>query len=553
MATPRDLADRFHAEWLAANPLEASTLGVPGFDDRVPDASAAGIASWRGQVEAIVGDATQLDAAALDLDDSVTLGVLLEHAHQELAAIDIAADDYTVTAMPFAGPPVFLAVLARSVLPDAQAAEDYVSRLRAGGTYIDQLTDHLRAGAARNRLPVAPLVEQAIAWGEALLSLPVPDAVTAPQPPQAWDGEPAWRSARDDAAREVLAPALHRWVDELRALLPRSRPGTQPGLCFLDGGQELYGRAVRVHTTLALSAEVLHQTGLAHIEALEARALELGGQMGLTDLPSIYEALRASAGRMSPEEAMAAARAAVATAESRAGEVFPAPLPDPCAVQPMPEVVGESGVAPHYTPPRLDGTRPGTYWFNTVRPTAGTGWDLEGVAFHEAVPGHHLQLSRVQLLTGLPDLQRLRHLTVFGEGWGLYAEQLAEEMGLYTGPEGLLGATSASLQRAGRLVVDTGIHAFGWSRDRALRWFVDHVPMPIAFLEREIDRYIAMPGQALSYLTGKLEILELRDEARQRLGQRFTLPGFHATVLDHGSLPMPVLRQVVTAWEGAAP
>lgn len=550
MATPRALADRVHAEWLAANPLEATTYGVPGYDDRVPDASDAGIAAWRRQVESVLDEARDVDASALGPDDAVTLGVLIEHAEQERAGIDMAAEEYTVTAMPFAGPPVYLAVLARTVLPDARAAQDYVSRVRAGGTYVDQLTARVQAGAEKGRLPVAPLVEQAIAWGEGLLSSPVPAAICAPQPPSAWDGHAAWESERDEAAREQVVPAIRRWVDALKDLLPRSRPETQAGLCFLEGGAELYAQAIRLHTTLPLSAETLHKTGLAHVEALEARALELGGAVGLADLSSIRAAVRDSAGRVPPAEAMAAARSAVARAEARASEVFPAPLPGPCAVQPMPSVVAESGAAPHYTPPRLDGTRPGTYWFNTERPTAGTGWDLESVAFHEAVPGHHLQLSRVQLLTDLPDLQRIRHLTVFGEGWGLYAEQLAEEMGLYAGPEGLLGSVTASLMRAGRLVVDTGIHAFGWTRQQAQQWFVEHVPMPEVFLAREIDRYITMPGQALSYLTGKLQLLEVREAAQRRLGSSFSLPGFHAAVLDHGSLPMPVLHRVVEAWDG---
>ena len=138
----------------------------------------------------------------------------------------------------------------------------------------------------------------------------------------------------------------------------------------------------------------------------------------------------------------------------------------------MPKVVAVSGAAPHVTPPRLDGERPGTFWFNTERPTAGTGWDTEVVAFHEAVPGHHLQLSRLQLLTGLPALQRQRSLAVFSEGWGLYAEQLAEEAGLYADDRGLLGSFSTSLMRAARLVIDTCIHAFGWSRERALEFAV---------------------------------------------------------------------------------
>ncbi|MGH3238300.1 MAG: DUF885 domain-containing protein, partial [Streptosporangiaceae bacterium] len=222
--------------------------------------------------------------------------------------------------------------------------------------------------------------------------------------------------------------------------------------------------------------------------------------------------------------------------------------PPPCDVTPMPEVVAVSGAAPHYTPPRLDGGRPGTFWFNTERPTAGTGWDLEVVAFHEAVPGHHLQLSRLQLLTDLPALQRQRSLTVFSEGWGLYAEQLAEEAGLYADDRALLGSVSSSLMRAARLVVDTGLHAFGWSRERALEFMMEHVPMPPEFLAAEIDRYIVMPGQALAYLTGKLVILRIRQEATRRLGPAFSLPAFHAAVLDHGSLPMPALDRSIERW-----
>ena len=217
----------------------------------------------------------------------------------------------------------------------------------------------------------------------------------------------------------------------------------------------------------------------------------------------------------------------------------------------MPDVVAASGMAPHYTAPTLDGTRPGTFWFNLERPTAGIGWDLEGVAFHEGVPGHHLQISRLQMLDDLPAMQRQRGLTVYLEGWALYAEQLAEEMDLYLDTESVLGSIVPSLLRAARLVVDTGLHALGWSRRHALEFMVAHVPMPEAFLANEIDRYIVMPGQALSYLIGKREILRMRDDARGQLGARFALPDFHAVVLDSGSLPMLVLEERLRRWAEA--
>jgi uncharacterized protein (DUF885 family) len=334
----------------------------------------------------------------------------------------------------------------------------------------------------------------------------------------------------------------------VRELLPLARSPEHAGLTWLPDGAADYARAIQVYTTLPLSAQELHQTGLDHVAALEARAAELGQGLGLSGLDEVFAAIRDSAGKIAPEEAIARALTAVRRAEERAPEFFPAPLPPPCDVTPMPDAVALGGAAPHYTPPRLDGGRPGTFWFNTLRPTAGTGWDIDAVAFHEAVPGHHLQLSRLQLLTGLPALQRQRSLSVFSEGWGLYAEQLAEETGLYTDERGLLGAVSNALMRAVRLVVDTGLHAFGWSRERAVQYAVDHVPMPEEFMAAEIDRYIVMPGQALCYLTGRLEIERLRDEARKRLGPAFSLPGFHAAVLDHGSLPMPTLARSIATW-----
>jgi uncharacterized protein (DUF885 family) len=372
--------------------------------------------------------------------------------------------------------------------------------------------------------------------------------VLAPQPPPGWAAAAAWEEERRTVAAEVVRPALARWADTVRELLPRARPSEQAGLVHLPGGAEDYARAVRIYTTLPLSPEELHQTGLEHIAALEARAVELGGGLGLSGLDEVFGALRDSAGKIPPAEAIREAAIAVKRAEARAGEFFPQPLPPPCEVTPMPEVVAISGAAPHYTPPRLDGGRPGTFWFNTERPTAGTGWDIEVVAFHEAVPGHHLQLSRLQLLTELPAMQRQRSLPVFSEGWGLYAEQLAEEAGLYLDERGLLGSISTSLMRAARLVVDTGLHFYGWSREQALEFLTAHVPMPREFLAAEVDRYVVIPGQALAYLTGKLEIIRIREQAQQRLGSGFSLAAFHAAVLDHGSLPMPVLNRSIAGW-----
>jgi uncharacterized protein (DUF885 family) len=548
MTSARDLADRVHRRWLENNPFAATMLGIPGYDDLVPDESEEAQQAWRAELGRYLAEAEAIASGPLTPAEAVTLDCTKEAADQEREIIDLAPDEYTVTAMQYTGPAAFLAVAARTVLVDPAAAEAYLTRLRRSGAWFDQIGQRLLDGARKGRLPVASLAEQAVVWAEGVLATPGTSPVLAPRPPEGWQRTAAWEQERRAAAEEVVHPALARWVTTVKELLPQARPPERAGLAGLPGGQEAYARAVRIYTTLPLTAEELHQTGLDHIAALEARAVELGAGLGLHGLDGVFAALRDSSGDIAPEEAINRATDAVRRAEARAGEFFPEPLPPPCEVTPMPEVVAVSGAAPHYTPPRLDGGRAGTYWFNTRRPTAGSGWDTEVVAFHEAVPGHHLQLSRLQLLTGLPALQRQRSISVFAEGWGLYAEQLAEEAGLYTGEPGLLGSISTSLMRAARLVVDTGIHAFGWSPGRARDFLVAHVPMPAEFLAAETDRYVVMPGQALTYLTGKLEILRIRDKARGRLGRAFSLPAFHGAVLDHGSLPMPTLARSIDGW-----
>ena len=548
MTSARDLADRFHQRWLEHNPFGATSYGIPGYDHLVPDESEEGEQAWRAEIEQFLGEADAIAAGPLRPADAVTLDCTQAAAAQELAVIDMARAEYTVTAMPYAGPAAFLAVAARTILIDPAAAEAYLTRLRCSGSWLDQISERLRAGARKGRLPVAPLVEQAISWAEDVLAEPVPGPVLSPRPPAGWPRTAAWEEELRTAAEEALKPALERWLATLEELLPRARPSGQAGLVHLPGGSDDYGRAVGIYTTLPIPPEELHQTGLDQVAVLEARAIELGAGLGLSGLDEVFTAVLDSAGKISPEDAIRQAAVAVKRAEAGAAEIFPAPLPPPCEVKPMPKVVAVSGAAPHYTPPRLDGGRPGTFWFNTERPTPGTGWDLEVVAFHEAVPGHHLQLSRLQLLTDLPALQRQRSITVFSEGWGLYAEQLAGEAGLYTDDRARLGAVSSSLMRAARLVVDTGLHAFGWSRERALEFLVEHVPMPREVLAAEIDRYVVMPGQALAYLTGQREILRIRKEAQRRLGPAFSLPAFHAAVLDHGSLPMPTLDRSIAGW-----
>jgi uncharacterized protein (DUF885 family) len=202
----------------------------------------------------------------------------------------------------------------------------------------------------------------------------------------------------------------------------------------------------------------------------------------------------------------------------------------------------------YYRPPAADGSRPGSYYINTSEPETRPRYEAEVLAFHEAVPGHHLQLAIAQELEGLPAFRRLAGPTAYIEGWGLYTERLSAEMGLFSGDMDRFGILSFDAWRACRLVVDTGLHAMGWSRDRAIRFMVEHTALAENNIANEVDRYLAMPGQALAYKLGQREILRLRDAARTALGDRFDIRGFHDVVLGQGAIGLPTLGAVVEDW-----
>src|SRR6185437_10859833 len=343
MTEARDLADRFHERWLHANPFAATMYGIPGYDHLLPDDSAAGQQAWRAEAERFLDEADGIRRAEtgrgqLTPADDVTLDCTTQAATQEVTGIDLAADEHTVTAMQYSGPAMFLAVAARTVLVDEKAAEDYLTRVRGSGAWLDQITDRLRDGARSRRLPVAPLAEQALGWAETVLAAPENSPVLSPKPPQDWARTAAWEAERRAAVADVVQPALARWAGTVRELLPQARPAERAGLKWLPDGDADYARAIQVYTTLPLSAEELHKTGLDHVAALEARAVELGQRLGLSGRDEVLAAIRESAGKIAPDEAVSAALAAVRRAEARAPEFFPAPLPPPCEVTPMPDV-----------------------------------------------------------------------------------------------------------------------------------------------------------------------------------------------------------------------
>jgi uncharacterized protein (DUF885 family) len=322
----------------------------------------------------------------------------------------------------------------------------------------------------------------------------------------------------------------------------------------VPGGAACYARLIKVHTSLDLPAAEIHDVGLRELARVQSEMRALGKEaLGTDSLPEIRRRLLGDPKLMfkTRAEIEAAARAALARAKA-AEPRFLGRLPrTPCVVKPIETFEERDSPIAYYRPAAIDGSRPGTYYVNTWKPETRPRHELEALAFHESIPGHHVQIALAQELTGLPEFRKHLGVTAFVEGWGLYAEGLADELGLYSGPLQRLGRLSFSAWRAIRLVVDTGVHALGWSRGRAIAFMEENAALAHDNVVNEVDRYIAWPGQALAYKLGELEIRRLRADAQARLGARFDLRAFHDALLGAGAVSLPVLRDQLDAWISA--
>jgi uncharacterized protein (DUF885 family) len=314
-----------------------------------------------------------------------------------------------------------------------------------------------------------------------------------------------------------------------------------------------YRAAVRRHTTTDLTPEEIHQIGLDVLADLRAEWAELGGRvLGTDDVPEILAKLREDTSLRfeSSGQIVETVTKALRRAEDARDAWFPPFRIADCVIEEIDPIEAGNAALAHYRPPAADGSRPGAHCVLTTKPGERYVYEYEALAFHESTPGHHLQIASAQTLTDLPAYRRFLDAEVCGyvEGWGLYCERLADEMGLYTSDLARLGMLSFDALRACRLVVDTGMHHFGWSRQRARQFMWDNTATTFANVRNEIDRYISWPGQALAYAVGRREIRRLRGVAEQRLGSRFDVRAFHGTVLGHGAVPLDVLDGIVHRW-----
>jgi uncharacterized protein (DUF885 family) len=543
-----DLAAELLETTLDADPLAGSLYGFPGYEAQLPDLSAEGERSVADRLSSIARRSAEVPVEGLEETEHQTLDFVRELSIGMAGAAGIHLNEFTVCGTFVSPVGAVLACMPRLPLDTPDRREGYLARLHGLSALLTTVAERHEVGIRAGRTPVARLVESAAAQ----LDLVIDDATAGEltRPDQAELQEFAHQVAA--VVDEEVRPALATYRDRLRHdVWPAARDDDHPGLCYLPDGDHMYEVLVRQHTSSTTTPEELHALGLEIVEAVHDEFREAGERVwGISDLGSIFErmvgdpALRYQ-GR---EEMLEHARQVVARAETEAPKWFGVVPAVPCVVEPVPAAEEEAVASAYYMPGAIDGSRPGTYYLNTSRPEERVRHAAEDTAFHEAVPGHHFQLTIALEAENLVMARRVLVDTACGEGWGLYSERLADEMGLYTDDMMRLGLFAADVWRAGRLVVDTGLHAMGWTRAQTIDWLAEHAPMPRMEIESEVDRYISYPGQALAYMVGQREILRLRRSAAERLGPAFDLSEFHDVVLRAGSLPLPALAGTVERW-----
>ncbi len=598
---------------LRFDPIFATRQNDPRYHDRVPDVSSAGLRRRERAQQNLLERARALDPLALTQEERLTRDLLVEELANELAVLALDEQEWAVD--PLEGPQNWFPSLAPDQ-PIGTAGErvQLVRRWRAMAEHVRQTTANLRAGKAKGKVASKKAMEKVVAQLDALLATPIFDSpLVAPAlGGGTWvplargqtvsaaahqylgasrmqrdlrlvnlhlqdgdeialgtrillpaSGDPLPSEERGRFLNDVLTaverevyPAFASYREFLaQELLPVARGDDRPGLRHVPGGAAAYRVLIGNHTSLDLGPEEIHAIGLEEVSSVRAEIQALGQKLfGTSDVPAIQARLRDDPAMHFANEAEieAKAKSALARAEAAVPAVF-GRLPNArCIVVPVPAHEAKDTTVAYYREPAADGTRPGRYFVNTYAPTTRTRYEAEVLAYHEAVPGHHLQISIAQELTDLPRFRRHTGSTAFVEGWALYTERLCDELGLYTSDQDRMGMLSYRAWRACRLVVDTGLHALGWTRQQAIDYMLDNTLLAPNNVENEIDRYIAWPGQALAYKLGEREILALRREAQTEQGGDFSLAEFHDRVLENGAVTLGVLRERITTWLGAA-
>jgi uncharacterized protein (DUF885 family) len=546
--TLESYADLYWKKSLEAQPTIATVRGVHDYDDQLPALDDTWIGGMISTFRGLIVEVEGLDAETTQ--DKVTQSLLL---HQCTSMLKTVETPFRLASIdPFLGPHTRLLNDTRqNTVAERSQADALLGRYAAVPAYLDAALALHRVAAGNGQTPAEASVNRVLSQLDGYLNSSIEDDpfLALKVPGDSSD----WREEAEDLVERTIRPAFADYRDGLKEhIAPLARPDDRCGLMWMDGGDEIYADLIDQYTQLPRSAEDIHEIGwLWATEINAAEWVETGERVfGLSTLEDIFDRLHSDPELRfrSEDQMLDHARTALDRAWAAVDDWFGHRPATPCDVVPVPAATAPAMPPAFYLQPPLDGSRPGTYFLNTYKPEERDLFEYESIHFHEGIPGHHFDRSLASELEGIPTFRRYAAVYAHTEGWGLYSERLADEMGLYSSDVDRLGMISADAWRAGRLVTDSGIHALGWSRRQAIEFLQQWTPIGSLTLEQEVDRYIAMAGQALSYKTGQLEIMRLRQGAEQTLGADFDIKGFHDTMLVHGAMTLPMLAVTVEEW-----
>jgi uncharacterized protein (DUF885 family) len=550
-STLHALFDEAWAFALEEDPLLATAVGEHRYDDRLPGVTPADVERRAARARLFQERLEAIDRARLSTPDRVSYDMFAADLGNELAAYE-----FNAWLMPLNAEGSFHSSFARlpaeMPLESVRDYESYVARLRAFPRYAAEHVALLRQGLASGytlpavvmdgfdqtiRVHVVEDVEQSVFW-RPFASFPA--AIPAGE-------HDRLRAAGRAAIAEAILPSYRSFLDfMLGTYIPGCRNSV--GASELPNGRAYYAQRVRHFTTLDVTPEQVHQIGLREVARIKAEMLEVLKQVGWQQgLPAFLDFLRTDPRfyAKTPEELLARAALIAKRMDGKLPALFGRLPRQPYGIEPVPADIAPKYTGGRYSPAPIDSPRAGMYWVNTYDLPSRPFYTLEALTLHEAVPGHHLQMALTQELTELPRFRRDAYVDAFGEGWGLYAERLGLEAGFYTDPYSNFGRLSYEMWRACRLVVDTGLHALGWTRQQALEYLASNTALSLHEVRTETDRYIGWPGQALAYKMGELKIRELRAQAERALGPQFDVRAFHDALLANGTVPLTVLDEQI--------
>ena len=551
--TLQSIIDEHWAWGLSEAPVFATTLGVRDYDDQLGDPSLAAADRRLAKTEYFIAKLEALDQSALSADEQINYKLLLLDLKNDVEAAQFGGKYFLMTNR--SGPHRSIVGLPDR-LPFFTLAdfESYVARLNAAPRYLEAATETLRAGAEAGWTRACEAmegVEESIRYhivedsNDSVLMKPFE---TAP----ATISTRNWRQLKADAADAIddkVVPALAAFADfYAQEYAPACKE--EVGASALPDGLAYYAHRARVYTTTDRTPDQIHKIGLSEVARIRAEMKKVIASTGFEgDFAAFQEFLRTDPKfyAKTPEELMAANALAAKKADGALTQLFTRLPRMPYTVKPIPDDIAEGTTTAYYEPPAGDGSRPGVYRVNTSKLDTRPLYEVEALTLHEAVPGHHFQIALAQE-TELPNFRKYGFFTAFVEGWGLYAESLGRDAGFYQDPYSDFGRLSYEMWRATRLVVDTGIHAKGWTKQQAIDYMAENTALSLHNIEAEVNRYITNPGQALAYKMGELKMQELRKRASQALGREFDLRRFNDALLASGAVPLSVLEDNIDAW-----